>query len=202
MKNKQKHLRKLYWVALLSLALLSSACAISQSSQVLTSTTSTATITNTAVNLKAVAATGWFEGDIQLTNPSLDVARNRMGEIWVPVNLPGGFFLGHLFVNGNWVMNSEYRNASGKHFWVDQIASSANLPFPKDSVDEYMWGNTKVYIVRGSWARIDGVDTWEPDGSLMLLTTRGNFVIEIRAYNANDWTKAELFQIAASLERY
>jgi hypothetical protein len=159
------------------------------------------------VRLHGVKTTGWFEGDINLINPSLDTVKQRMGKLWVPTYLPEGYSLAYTAVNGNWLVYLTYHKTNSiADLYLEIIPGGVDYRYPSGTVEEYMINNNKAYLVRGAWVRtVSGltyVDTWLGYKSLNLFFKFDDWVIVLRGEWANSWTREELIKIAESLKAY
>lgn len=183
---------------------------------------------NTRINLSGVPNTGWFEGDIYLTNPTFDAAKQRMGKLWLPAFLPEGYTLSTLGISGNWSLVLQYRkNGSADQLLIKELAAGAKLEYPSDAVEEVIVRGAKAYIVHGmfmyqnitstpSWnpnesttsitvvATFDGqkISSWTYDVGLQLVLSLDGWVINIFSYQNTTSSKEDLIKIAESLQLY
>lgn len=186
--------------ALLAAALLSLSCAAPLESPA--PTLMTALVKYDRVRLTAVPATGWFEGDIDLTNPDLTTVKQRMGKLFVPSYLPEGFTLKRVYVSGNWKASLHYMTSTCPQILlqIHMFTNGADFKFPQGTVEKVAVNGNTAYLVTGNWVGyLDNPVAWEESETLQLMFSLGGLVIDFQGSNAADWTADELIKIAESL---
>jgi hypothetical protein len=141
---------------------------------------------------------------------NLDMAsiKSRLGQLFLPTNLPEGFTLEQATVNADeyshtW-LTLEYRGKKlGQLIGISQDRRSTKLEYPANSYETVTVGDGQGILVHGAWLLVNGQSSWWEDGVLQLWFTLDDWTICISLYGAsNHWTAENILAIAESMQEY
>jgi hypothetical protein len=152
------------------------------------------------VKLPAIQATGWFEGEINLTDASLDAVKQRVGRLWVPTYLPKGATLMKATATGNWEYSLQYKNLN-----IHVYSGGADMQFPLGTAEKVTVGTNTGYFIRGQWERNGDAYVWNADWPSYLMFSLDGWWFRFEGslrFESSSLSSEELIKIAESLRPY